>query len=144
MYCSGWTYPVASLKELSIKAPMLFVTADFDASTPTEWATFAWKNSSNSGLVVRHGDDHTTFNCKISQSCSSTTLSLLIAVPKSKVTSLEKEFLRTGRLPAAQNGTEYTVYHHPQERVAIPNPYDVPTGIVAGDCPRADVGCNLQ
>lgn len=62
MYCAGWTYPVAPLKQLSVKAPMLFITADFDASTPTEWATFAWKNSSNSALVVRHGDDHTTFN----------------------------------------------------------------------------------
>lgn len=67
-----------------------------------------------------------------------------MAVPRSIVTSVEKEFLRTGKLPAAQNGTEYTVYHHPQERIAIPDPYGVTTGIIAGDCPSPDTGCNLQ
>ena len=31
MYCAAWPYAVAPLKPLSLKAPMLFVTADFDA-----------------------------------------------------------------------------------------------------------------
>lgn len=31
LYCAAWTYAVAPLKKLSIEAPMLFVTADFDA-----------------------------------------------------------------------------------------------------------------
>lgn len=45
---------------------MLYVTADFDVSTPTEKATWMWKNQakSNSTLVVRHGDDHVSWNCK--------------------------------------------------------------------------------
>ena len=60
------------------------------------------------------------------------------------MTALEKEFLRTGKLPAVQNGMEFTVYHHGMERVAIPDPYAVATGIVAGDCPGVDAECNLQ
>jgi hypothetical protein len=39
-------------------------------STPTEWATFAWESASKSALLVRHGDDHTTFNRKNSDSPS--------------------------------------------------------------------------
>ena len=33
-------------------------------SAPTEKTTFAWQHMPNSGLVVRHGDDHVSFNRK--------------------------------------------------------------------------------
>ncbi|KAF2494345.1 alpha/beta-hydrolase [Lophium mytilinum] len=124
MYCAAWPYAVAPLKPLHLKAPMLFVTADFDASTPTEWATVAWKEADHSALLVRHGDDHTTFN-----------------LPASLATRIEKEFLRTGVLPRVQNGTEVTVYHPGMCRAPIPDPYDVPIGFVAGDC-ATEEGCN--
>jgi len=31
-------------------------------STPTELANLEWKQAPNSVLIVRHGDDHGTFN----------------------------------------------------------------------------------
>jgi hypothetical protein len=128
LYCAAWTYAVAPLQTLSFPKPMLFVTADFDASTPTEWATFAWEHAakSKSALVVRHGDDHTTFN-----------------LPKTPVTEVEKEFLRTGVLPVAQEGVDHDVYHAGSARRKIPGPYTVRTGTAAGDCPDSSA-CNLN
>jgi hypothetical protein len=128
IYCSAWTYAVAPLKTLSFSKPMLFVTADFDASTPTEWATFAWEHAEKSGsaLVVRHGDDHTTFN-----------------LPGSSATAIEKAFLRTGVLPKVSKGELVDVYHAGMERRPGPGPYTVKTGLVAGDCPVASE-CNLN
>lgn len=126
LWCAAWPYAVAPLKKLSLKAPMLFVTADFDASTPTEWATVAWEQASRSALVVRHGDDHTTFN-----------------LPLSPVTAIEKAFLRTGVLPAMSRGKELDVYHAGMKRRAIPDPYAVATGLGAGDCLVAEE-CNLN
>src|ERR1700761_994536 len=112
-------------------------------STPTEWATVAWKSAHNSALVVRHGDDHTTFNRANASSSLCFAVNLSKTVPKSPATWIEKEFLRTGILPPVYNGTEVTVYHAGMCRAPIPNPYDVPTGIVAGDCPIEDE-CNLN
>lgn len=123
-YCAGWPYAVAPLKPLSFQKPMLFVTADFDASTPTEWSAFAWEHAKGSALVVRHGDDHTTFN-----------------LPASPVTAVEKAFLRTGVLPKVHEGKEYDVYHFGMKRKPIPDPYSVRTGVDAGDCPVA-AECN--
>jgi hypothetical protein len=54
------------LGPLKLEAAMLLVTADFDVSTPIEKALFTWHQANNSALVVRHGDDHTSFNCKFS------------------------------------------------------------------------------
>jgi hypothetical protein len=65
-------------------------------------------------------------------------------VPKALATSLENQFLLTGTLPPGQNGTEVTVYHAGMCRVPIPDPYSVPTGLIAGDCPDPADGCNLQ
>lgn len=128
IYCSAWPYAVAPLQTLSFPKPMLFVTADFDASTPTEWATFGWEHAakSKSALVVRHGDDHTTFN-----------------LPGSAATGIETAFLRTGLLPHVARGAEVDVYHAGMERRAVPDPYTVRTGLVAGDCPVAEE-CNLN
>ena len=132
---------------------MLLVTADFDVGTPTEKATFMWKTQLNhSALVVRHGDDHTSFNCKplvIRLSCnflapfeddlsSITDIPCAPTVPTAPSTLITKEFLRTGILPTKRNTTLVTVYEPHAKRAPIPDPYDVPTGLVAGDCPEAN------
>jgi hypothetical protein len=95
---------------------MLLVTSDFDGSAPTEWADLMWEQSPKSVLVVRHGDDHTTFS--------------LVDQP-AKI--IEDEFLRTGVLPAARSDDRVSVYTPGMKRAPIPDPYSVPTGEVAGD-----------
>src|ERR1700743_1447250 len=67
LFCSGWKYPTAPLKPLVLEKPMLYVTADFDVGTPTEKATWMWKNHGRNhpALVVRPGDDHVSWNCKL-------------------------------------------------------------------------------
>ncbi|KAF4637604.1 hypothetical protein G7Y89_g477 [Cudoniella acicularis] len=85
LMCSAWPFPVPSSQPLAVNNKMLLVTADFDASAPTEWTTFAWEQAPNSALVVRHGDDHVSF--------------LLVDQPSTKIT---KAFLNTGILPMAQ------------------------------------------
>ena len=124
LYCAAWPYIVAPRMNLSLAAPMLFVTSDFDASAPTEWTTFAWEQAKNSTLLVRHGDDHTTFN-----------------LPASAVTGIEKQFLTTGALPKVTQGKYMDVYYAGMKRRAVPSPYDVPTGFAVGDCVVADE-CN--
>lgn len=74
--------------------------------------------------MVRHGDDHTTFN-----------------LPYSPATAIEKEFLRTGVLPKVSQGRWVDVYHPGMKRRPIPSAYEVPTGFEAGDCVE---GCNLN
>ena len=44
-----------------------------------------------------------------------------------------KEFLSKGTLPKAMSNSSVTVYTPGMKRAPIPNPYDVPTGEVAGD-----------
>jgi len=44
-----------------------------------------------------------------------------------------KDFLRTGILPCATNGSQVSIYHPGMRRGAIPDPYDIPTGFIAGD-----------
>jgi hypothetical protein len=68
-----------------------------------------------------------------------------LLVPKSRATSIETEFLLTGVLPPVQNNTVLSVYHAGMHRVQIPDPYNVPTGFIAGDCADAVADqCNLQ
>ena len=95
---------------------MLLVTSDFVGSAPTEWADLMWEQSAKSVLVVRHGDDHTTFS--------------LVDQP-AKI--IEDEFLRTGVLPAARSDDRVSVYTPGMKRGPIPDPYSVPTGEVVGD-----------
>ena len=133
------------LEPLTLESPMLLVTADFDVSTPIEKALYTWNQARNSALIVRHGDDHTSFNCKYP--CfliyAVAWLDILtIAVPTTPSTAITKEFLRTGVLPKARNETLVTVYEPGMKFGLIADPYDVPTGYQAGDCPE-DSECNL-
>ncbi|KAI1617240.1 hypothetical protein EDD36DRAFT_484980 [Exophiala viscosa] len=123
LWCAGWPYPTAPLEPLNITAPMLLVTADFDVATPTEKATFQWQQAPNSVLLVRHGDDHVSFN-----------------EPDLPTAAIMRNFLSTGSLPAAMNGTQISIYHPGMHRGPIPDPYDVPTGLVAGDIDSAENG----
>ncbi|RDW61639.1 hypothetical protein BP5796_11531 [Coleophoma crateriformis] len=108
--CSAWPFPPAPQQPLRLSSPMLLVTADFDADAPTEWTTFAWDQIPNSGLIVRHGDDHVSF--QLQHQCS---------------TTLTKEYLRTGALPSPGKLPLISVYAPRTERDAIYNPYSVPT-----------------
>ena len=54
-------------------------------------------------------------------------------VPNQTSTAIEKEYLLTGVLPAFRNDSSVTVYIPGMTRDPIPDPYDVPTGFVAGD-----------
>ncbi|KAE9398532.1 alpha/beta-hydrolase [Gymnopus androsaceus JB14] len=119
LWCSGWPFPIpaSTSSALTTTANMLLVTSDFDASAPTEWATFTWSQLPNSTLVVRHGDDHVSFP--------------LVHQPS---TILTKEFLNTGVSPnAGEDQTLVSVYTPGMVRASISDPYDVPTGAQAGD-----------
>lgn len=54
----------------------------------------------------------------------------MVDQPSTKIT---KEYLKTGKLPAAQNSTLVTVYTPGMVRGPIDDPYLVPTGAKAGD-----------
>lgn len=54
-------------------------------------------------------------------------------VPNQAANNVTKEYLRNGVLPAPQNGTLFSVYQHPMSLRPIADPYEVPTGAVAGD-----------
>jgi hypothetical protein len=117
--CLAWPYPTPRYEPLLAHHPMLIVTSDFDGGAPTEWTTFFFETqATNSVLVVRHGDDHTSFSLSDQPS-----------------TAITKEFLRTGKLPTAKNSVEgrVSVYTQGMRRAAIPDPYQVATGEVAGD-----------
>lgn len=43
------------------------------------------------------------------------------------------EYLNTGILPTSRQDEFVSVYHHPQKRRPISDPYKVPTGALAGD-----------
>ncbi|KIM77254.1 hypothetical protein PILCRDRAFT_12233 [Piloderma croceum F 1598] len=106
--CSGWPYSAASNPPLYVDIPMTLVTSDFDYNTPTESATSEWKQAPNSVLVVRHGDDHGTYN-----------------VP-GPARSAFIDFLVTGELPRAVNQTFATIYEPRSKRDPVPDPYAVP------------------
>ncbi|KAF2474348.1 alpha/beta-hydrolase, partial [Lindgomyces ingoldianus] len=116
LYCSAWPFEVPKQEPTTTNQSMLMVTADFDGSTPIEWATFSWNTAPKSVLVVRHGDGHVSFP--------------LTDQPSTKIT---KDFLNTGILPSAQNSTQVTVYTPGMKFAGISDPYDVPTGPEAGD-----------
>ncbi|KAF7359620.1 Alpha/beta-hydrolase [Mycena venus] len=113
--CTAWPYTAATNPTVPINASMVLVTSDFDYNTPTELATIEWSQAPNSVLVVRHGDDHGSYN-----------------VP-GPARSAFINFLATGSLPAATNQTFATIYEPGSQRNPIPDPYLVPVGIEAGD-----------
>ena len=54
-------------------------------------------------------------------------------VPTQPSTHITKEYLRTGILPKARNETLVTVYEPAMVRGPVSDPYNVPTGFIAGD-----------
>ncbi|EIM92815.1 uncharacterized protein STEHIDRAFT_165026 [Stereum hirsutum FP-91666 SS1] len=115
--CGGW--PLATNNngtgQLPTNTSLLLVTSDFDLNTPTESSNFEWTQAPNSIFVVRHGDDHGT-----------------ISVP-GPARDAEIEFLTTGSVSPSSNESLATVNYPGDVRAAIPDPYAVPPGTVAGD-----------
>jgi hypothetical protein len=58
--------------------------------------------------------------------------------PDLSTAAIMKDFLRTGVLPSAMNNSQVTIYHPGMRRSDIPDPYDVPTGFIAGDIDSAE------
>ncbi|CAG9949457.1 unnamed protein product [Clonostachys rosea f. rosea IK726] len=115
--CSGWPFPEAPETSDPNPHKMLFVTADYDADSPTEWTTYIWeKQARRSAMLVRHGDGHVSFQ-----------------LPNHPSSLITKEFLRSGRLPEARNGTIVSVYSPGTRRDPIPDPYLVQTGTMGGE-----------
>ncbi|KAH8823335.1 hypothetical protein DL96DRAFT_1617268 [Flagelloscypha sp. PMI_526] len=115
--CSNW--PVHGRKDLGLRSvkdfPFLWVSSDFDVNTPTEWASFNYNQTTNSTLVVRHGDGHGSF-----------------AVP-GPARDLIIEYLRTGNVSVSSNETLATVFSHGTTRNQVANPYEVGFGPEYGD-----------
>ena len=96
--------------------------------------------------MVRHGDDHVSFNGKSFAESLSVILSrtliltnlFFLTEPKLSAAAIIKDFLRTGILPPAQDNSTLSIYHHGMQRGPIPDPYDVPTGFIAGDIDSAE------
>ncbi|KAI0096815.1 hypothetical protein F4776DRAFT_677065 [Hypoxylon sp. NC0597] len=115
--CSGWPFTEATETNELNPHKMLLVTADFDATAPTEWTSYIWeKQARKSALVVRHGDGHVSFQ-----------------LPNQPSSMITKDFLRTGVLPKPRNETLVSVYSPCMHRAPIPDPYKVQTGAAAGD-----------
>ncbi|KAH8738411.1 hypothetical protein BGZ61DRAFT_526388 [Ilyonectria robusta] len=109
LYCSGWPFHVSPEVEMPTPERMLLVTSDFDDDSPTEWTSFAWGQIPNAALVDRHGDGHVSF-----------------LDPGHHSTMITKEFLRTGKLPPAQDETLVSVYSPGTIRPPVSDPYLVP------------------
>jgi hypothetical protein len=60
-------------------------------------------------------------------------LTILPPVINQPSTKTTKDFLNTGVLPRAQSNSQVTVYTPGMTRRPISNPYEVPTGVLAGD-----------
>ncbi|KAJ7491237.1 Alpha/Beta hydrolase protein [Mycena latifolia] len=118
LMCSSWPYDVPEQTTLPNDLHIMWVTSDYDLNLPTELTTFAWEQTPNGTLVIRHGDDHT---------------SISLTGPAGAAAALTKEFLNTGVMPGAQDDAQVTVISPGGTRGPVPDPYDVPTGAVAGD-----------
>ncbi|KAJ6493455.1 hypothetical protein C8R45DRAFT_1095947 [Mycena sanguinolenta] len=121
LQCTVWPFTVdPSIGRVTLPndLPIMWVTSDFDLNLPTELTTFAFQQTPNATLVIRHGDDHT---------------SLPLAAPASTAGDLARDFLRTGIMPNPSSNVNVTVIGPGGARGPIPGAYDVPTGAVAGD-----------
>ncbi|KAF7314953.1 hypothetical protein MIND_00009300 [Mycena indigotica] len=117
LMCDAWPFEAPEPAKLPTNLPLLWTTSDFDLNLPTELATFAFEQAPNSTLLIRHGDDHVSFD--------------LPNLPSHK---LQIDFLRTGAFPPAQDNANVTVIPPGGKRSSVaPDPYAVPLGLVAGD-----------
>jgi hypothetical protein len=62
-----------------------------------------------------------------------------LIVTEQESTNITKAFLNTGVLPSAQDSEFVTVYTPGMNRKPVADPYDVPTGGVAGDVDSGNV-----
>ncbi|KAJ6540359.1 hypothetical protein B0H19DRAFT_959657 [Mycena capillaripes] len=118
LQCTVWSFPAPEWTTLPTDLELMWVTSDFDPHLATEFATFAWEQAPNSTLVIRHGDDHTTF---------------AIPPPGAAAGDVERNFLRTGVMPKPSSNAEVTIIGPGGTRGPVSGAYDVPTGAVAGD-----------
>jgi len=63
-------------------------------------------------------------------------LMLDTTVPNQPSNQVTKDYLRTGKLPVATDGSLFSVYRPGMKLKAVKNPYEVATGAVAGDIDR--------
>ncbi|KAJ7118768.1 Alpha/Beta hydrolase protein [Mycena epipterygia] len=118
LLCAAWPFNVAEQTTLPNHLPFMWVTSDFDLNLPTEQTTFAWEQTPNATLVIRHGDDHTSIG---------------LTGAAGATADVAWDFIRTGVMPGAQDDAQVTVISPGGTRGPVPDPYDVPTGAVAGD-----------
>ncbi|KAJ7063524.1 hypothetical protein C8F01DRAFT_1133353 [Mycena amicta] len=119
LQCSTWPYKVPPQPTLPNNLPIMWVTSDFDLNLPTELTTFAWEQTPNATLVIRHGDNHASIQ--------------LVDGDAGTASALARNFVKTGVMPKAQNDSRVTVIPPGGKRGPVPNPYDAPTGAAAGD-----------
>ncbi|KAF7295808.1 hypothetical protein HMN09_01123700 [Mycena chlorophos] len=122
LMCGAWPYTVPNQTIFETELPLLLITSDFDLNCPSELTTVQFGRSPNSTLIVRHGDDHTSL--------------FLTDLPTHP---LQMDFLADGAVPPVQSNVNLTVYPSGTTRAAIPNPYSVPLGILAGDSSAIEV-----
>ncbi|KAJ7913856.1 hypothetical protein B0H13DRAFT_2270961 [Mycena leptocephala] len=118
LMCSAWPYTVPEQPTPNNNVKVMWVTSDYDLNLPTELTTFAWEQTPNASLVIRHGDDHTSID---------------FTGPPGAAADLARNFIKTGVMPTAEDNAQITVISPGGTRGPVPDPYDVPTGLVAGD-----------
>ncbi|KAJ7255668.1 hypothetical protein C8J57DRAFT_1075388, partial [Mycena rebaudengoi] len=116
--CAAWPFAVPEQKAFKTDIPILWITSDFDLNTPTEQTTFAHSQTPNAALVVRHGDNH---------------VSIDVAAPANAAQIVFSDFIRTGIMPSTRNDSLITIVPPGGTRAPVSDPYDVPTGALAGD-----------
>ncbi|KAF7308005.1 hypothetical protein MKEN_01162200 [Mycena kentingensis (nom. inval.)] len=129
--CGGWPKTSSSNEKVSVDSSVAFITSDFDYNTPTEGATYEWAQTSNSVLIVRHGDGHGTFD--IPYGAPEHHAQLMDGNFPGSARETFINFLASGELPEAYEDADTVVYTQGQMREEIPNAYEVPTGAAYGD-----------
>ncbi|KAJ7860601.1 hypothetical protein B0H14DRAFT_2506294 [Mycena olivaceomarginata] len=118
LQCSVWPFPGPRSTTLPTDLEIMWVTSDFDLALPTEMTTFAWEQAPKSTLVIRHGDDHTSF---------------WVPPPGDTAGDVARSFLRTGVMPSPRSDAAVTIIGPGEKRGPLPGAYNVPIGAVAGD-----------
>ncbi|KAF8198739.1 hypothetical protein K438DRAFT_1583844, partial [Mycena galopus ATCC 62051] len=113
LMCTVWPFAAPEQTTLPTNLTLMWMTADFDLNLPTELTTFAWEQSPEATLVIRHGDDHTSL--------------------PTAAGDIGRAFLRTGVMPGATSNLNFTIIAPGGTRGPVPGAYDVPTGAVQGD-----------
>ncbi|KAJ7709319.1 hypothetical protein B0H14DRAFT_3022840 [Mycena olivaceomarginata] len=100
LQCSVWPFPGPRSTTLPTDLEIMWVTSDFDLALPTEMTTFAWEQAPKSTLVIRHGDDHTSF--------------------WDTAGDVARSFLRTGVMPSPRSDAAVTIIGPGEKRGPLP------------------------